>query len=103
MYCFIFKDYDRQRSLLSKNTRLLHGITHPTHYHAVYDELNSKLDGVQELLHALSYVFICAVAPIRYAQLNATQMSWFIIPATEVSDAQLPRHHPRINKILFFY
>ncbi|XP_010520483.1 PREDICTED: protein argonaute 4-like [Tarenaya hassleriana] len=56
------------------------GTTRPTHYHVLYDEIGLSTDELQELVHALSYVYqrsttaISIVAPVSYAHLAAAQM-----------------------------
>ncbi|KAG6532092.1 hypothetical protein ZIOFF_005930 [Zingiber officinale] len=60
------------------------GITRPTHYHVLMNEIGFTTDSLQELVHSLSYVFqrsttaISVVAPICYAHLAATQVGQFV-------------------------
>ncbi|XP_047325590.1 protein argonaute 4A [Impatiens glandulifera] len=60
------------------------GTTRPTHYHVLWDEVGFSADDLQELVHALSYVYqksttaVSVVAPVCYAHLAATQMGQFI-------------------------
>uniref|UniRef100_A0A803LZQ5 Argonaute 4 n=1 Tax=Chenopodium quinoa TaxID=63459 RepID=A0A803LZQ5_CHEQI len=60
------------------------GTSRPTHYHVLLDEIGFSADQLQELIHSLSYVYqrsttaISIAAPIRYAHLEATQVSQFL-------------------------
>lgn len=99
------------------------GTTRPTHYHVLYDEVGYSADELQELVHALSYVYqrsttaISVVAPICYAHLAATQLAHFVKceDASETSSShggltsagavpvpQMPKLQENVSSSMFF-
>ncbi|KAF8008170.1 hypothetical protein BT93_K1988 [Corymbia citriodora subsp. variegata] len=97
------------------------GTSRPAHYHVLIDEIGFSADGLQNLVHSLSYVYqrsttaISIVAPIYYAHLAAKQMSQFIKfeDLSETSSGQestasappvpeLPRLHDDVCSSMFF-
>ncbi|XP_017239098.1 protein argonaute 4 isoform X2 [Daucus carota subsp. sativus] len=94
------------------------GITRPTHYHVLLDQVGFSPDDLQEFVHSLSYVYqssttaISVVAPISYAHSAATQMAKFmpgissshgvINTAGSVPIPQLPRLHEDVCNSMFF-
>nr|GMD17660.1 protein argonaute 4-like [Ipomoea batatas] len=100
------------------------GTTRPTHYHVLYDEVGFSADELQELVHSLSYVsfsltvLMCAVAPICYAHLAATQLGqWMKFEDTSETSSshggggsnagpapvpQLPRLEEKVSSSMFF-
>lgn len=102
------------------------GTSRPTHYHVLLDENKFGVDIIQNLVHALSYVYqrsttaISAVTPINYAHLAATQMQQFL-KAEDLSESasrsgrgegsiasgggnipELPKLHPKVCDTMFF-
>ncbi|XP_065865840.1 protein argonaute 4-like [Euphorbia lathyris] len=99
------------------------GTTRPTHYHVLLDQVGFTADDLQELVHALSYVYqrsttaISVVAPVCYAHLAATQMTQFMKfeDASETSSShggvtapgvvpvpQLPKLADAVSSSMFF-
>ncbi|GMI94287.1 OVEREXPRESSOR OF CATIONIC PEROXIDASE 11, ARGONAUTE 4 [Hibiscus trionum] len=99
------------------------GTTRPTHYHVLLDQIGFSADDLQELVHALSYVYqrsttaISVVAPICYAHLAASQVGTFMKfeDASETSSShggvtapgavsvpQLPRLKDSVCNSMFF-
>ncbi|KAI4363779.1 hypothetical protein MLD38_019952 [Melastoma candidum] len=94
------------------------GTSRPAHYNVLVDEIGFSPDGLQNLIHCLSYVYqrsttaISIVAPICYAHLAAQQTSQFIKfeDSSETSSGQkgaeavqeLPRLHARVKSSMFF-
>ncbi|KAI3440909.1 uncharacterized protein J3R85_002940 [Psidium guajava] len=97
------------------------GTSRPAHYHVLIDEIGFSADGLQNLVHSLSYVYqrsttaISIVAPIYYAHLAAKQMSQFMKfeDLSETSSGQesitsappvpeLPRLHENVCSSMFF-
>ncbi|KAL6599513.1 hypothetical protein ACP70R_045650 [Stipagrostis hirtigluma subsp. patula] len=94
------------------------GTTRPTHYHVLLDEIGFSADDLQKLMLSLSYVSqrsttaISVVAPLRYAQLAASQMRQCIEveahPGSSSPDSlcrtipELPKLHGNICSSMFF-
>ncbi|KAL0307160.1 UNVERIFIED_CONTAM: protein argonaute 16 [Sesamum radiatum] len=99
------------------------GTSRPAHYHVLLDEIGFSPDGLQNLIHSLSYVYqrsttaISIVAPVCYAHLAAQQMGQFLKfeDSSETSSGQksmtaagnvpvpeLPRLHKDVAGSMFF-
>ncbi|KAF7824810.1 protein argonaute 4A-like [Senna tora] len=100
------------------------GTSRPTHYHVLCNEIGFSTDGLQELVHCLSYVYqrsttaVSVVAPICYAHLAAAQVAQFIKfdESSESSSShgghtsagaphvppELPRLHKSVANSMFF-
>ncbi|XP_019159475.1 PREDICTED: protein argonaute 16 [Ipomoea nil] len=94
------------------------GTTRPAHYHVLCDEIGFSPDGLQNLVHSLSYVCqrgsaaISIVAPVYYAHLAARQVGQFVKfeDPSETSSEQksittvpeLPRLHEEVDNSMFF-
>ncbi|XP_028794671.1 protein argonaute 16 isoform X2 [Neltuma alba] len=96
------------------------GTPRPVHYHVLLDEIGFSADGIQNLIHSLSYVYqrstaaVSVVAPICYAHLAAAQMRQFLKSddSSETSStspaeldapiSELPRLHQNVQSSMFF-
>ncbi|TKY66352.1 argonaute 16 [Spatholobus suberectus] len=96
------------------------GTSKPVHYHVLLDEIGFSADGLQNLIHSLSYVnqrsttATSVVAPICYAHHAAAQMGQFLnfddlsetssSPASEgnIPIPELPRLHKNVRSSMFF-
>ncbi|KAF7826276.1 protein argonaute 16 isoform X1 [Senna tora] len=96
------------------------GTSRPAHYHVLLDEIGFSPDGLQNLIHSLSYVYqrstsaISVVAPVHYAHLAAAQMGQFLkfddlletsssfTSEGDVPIPELPRLHPNVQSSMFF-
>lgn len=96
------------------------GTPRPAHYHVLLDEIGFSADGIQNLVHSLSYVYqrstaaVSVVAPICYAHLAAAQMRKFLKfdDSSETSSSftteldaaipELPRLHRNVQSSMFF-
>ncbi|KAG2396644.1 Protein argonaute 6 [Vigna angularis] len=89
------------------------GTSRPVHYHVLLDEIGFSADGLQNLIHSLSYVnqrsttATSVVAPICYAHHAAAQIGRFLdvndLSETGLSStAELPRLHKNIRSSMFF-
>ncbi|KAL2588299.1 hypothetical protein AAZV13_13G161800 [Glycine max] len=96
------------------------GTSRPVHYHVLLDEIGFSADGLQNLIHSLSYVnqrstiATSVVAPICYAHHAAAQMGQLLnfddssetgsSPASEggIPIPELPRLHRNVRSSMFF-
>ncbi|KAL5150659.1 Protein argonaute 6 [Glycine soja] len=96
------------------------GTSRPVHYHVLLDEIGFSADGLQNLIHSLSYVnqrstiATSVVAPICYAHHAAAQMGQLLnfddlsetgsSPASEgdIPIPELPRLHRNVRNSMFF-
>ncbi|KAL2326862.1 hypothetical protein Fmac_020289 [Flemingia macrophylla] len=93
------------------------GTSKPVHYHVLLDEIDFSADGLQDLIHSLSYVnqrsttATSVVAPISYAHHAAAQMGQFFnfndLSETSASEGnipipELPKLHKNVRSSMFF-
>ncbi|ONI18322.1 hypothetical protein PRUPE_3G209300 [Prunus persica] len=99
------------------------GTSRPAHYHVLVDEIGFSPDGLQNLIHSLSYVYqrstsaISIVAPICYAHLAAAQVGQFmkfedlsetssgngsVTSAESIPFPELPKLHKNVQGSMFF-
>ncbi|XVF21051.1 hypothetical protein REPUB_Repub12eG0057000 [Reevesia pubescens] len=97
------------------------GTSRPAHYHVLLDEIGFSPNDLQNLIHALSYVYqrsttaTSIVAPICYAHLAAQQMGQFLkfdelseTSSTQMTSAgsipvpELPRLKKQVADSMFF-
>ncbi|KAL9298079.1 hypothetical protein ACSQ67_023975 [Phaseolus vulgaris] len=88
------------------------GTSRPVHYHVLLDEIGFSADGLQNLIHSLSYVnqrsttATSVVAPICYAHHAAAQIGRFLnlddLSEGNTPIPELPRLHKNIRSSMFF-
>ncbi|XP_057740880.1 protein argonaute 16 [Arachis stenosperma] len=98
----------------------IHGTSKPVHYHVLLDEIGFSVDGLQNLIHSLSYVnqrstiATSIVAPICYAHHAAAQMGQMlnfddlsekssdVTSEGNIPIPELPRLHRNVKSTMFF-
>ncbi|MED6120044.1 Protein argonaute 16 [Stylosanthes scabra] len=99
---------------------VIHGTSKPVHYHVLLDEIGFSVDGLQNLIHSLSYVnqrsttATSIVAPICYAHHAAAQMGQMlnfddlsekssdVTAEGNIPMPELPRLHSNVKSSMFF-